>query len=182
MHNNGDKLCKRITYTAWIHSTRYRDNEHVVVKLYNDIDQCKYELDLYNRLVDIQGTYIPTCLYRTVLDVYDDNIVSMNRHPEYRYALITEYIQPKHNITDITQYHIQNTKLILHSLHSFGVSHNDVRLDNIILFNATTVYLIDFSHAVYMNAVDQNEWIDLCRKDIDRADMLNKYIKQSTLI
>lgn len=94
---------------------------------------------------------------------------------DYKYALITEWLD--NNVDVLKQHHIDGLIKVVNTIDSYGVVHNDIKINNICIHNIGhdhyILYVIDFSHAEYIN--NQSS----IYKDIKSIDNITTYINKS---
>jgi serine/threonine protein kinase len=107
------------------------------------IDELKHEIEVYNSLSDLQGTYIPTLLLHGLYEggMYCIGFSLCGNVPE---TLDTKQKQTLLRAMDL--------------IHSRGIVHNDIKKENILIDGSGNPYIIDFGCATINTSLDaQNQ-------------------------
>ncbi|UZO16248.1 uncharacterized protein OCT59_007637 [Rhizophagus irregularis] len=99
------------------------------------LEEMQKEVEIYKDLVDIQGKYILKLICYGYYGGGMSFVISM---------IIVGTILSKHNIIKR-----QRTKALkgLEAIHKYGILHNDIREENILINDNDDIYLIDFGMA-----------------------------------
>ncbi|KAI3631953.1 hypothetical protein MIR68_009789 [Amoeboaphelidium protococcarum] len=126
-----------------------KDPEHLKVDAIDQEQQC------YLKLSRLQGTVIPRLLARLSIDGWIE-------------AIMIERLERVSTVADIQTHYVQlNNSLQL--IHQNGVAHGDVAPRNI-MWKGDQLLFIDFGHAKLASQMSEQEFSQMCDRDIE---MLN---------
>jgi hypothetical protein len=138
-------------------------NRLVAVKVYQDIHNRNLEVACYEALKPLQGSSIPELLDVITMHIEDDPCM---------YGLVLSWMDMKDDANiQVPDSSLLKARQIVKTIHTFGVAHGDIKLENM-YFNANThtVQIFDFSHALLKSDVSAAEFHEACVQDLESLD------------